>query len=198
MDSRQRAGQSEAGELSKWQRKLLTFVAVGDGLSDKELLKAGAVTAAVVPTFRFADWVLEGLIVALFAMMRHQGFAERSIWIVLWGINLMLSGAVLVLNDSAQIDITLMQTQRKIVNAFIRKKRWFGHFLEVVMAGRLLFWDGPDSLIIFFRQHMKSNAVLLFVLFASSGLQMYVWTKIYWFGYEGISDVVKSLGILTT
>ena len=42
--------------MNAWQRKLLAFVAIDEGLTDETLIKKGAATAILFPSFRFLEW----------------------------------------------------------------------------------------------------------------------------------------------
>ncbi len=177
--------------MNAWQRKLLAFVAVDGGHSDEALIKKGAATAILFPSFRFMEWLLVAATATIFSLFKYYGFTEYAIWIILWSLNLLVSGSVIVFNDYIKVDITLMQTARKFINALIERKKIVGHLLELMIVLRLLFWDGPDQLFIFFRERLRSKVIQICFFILSSGLQMFVWAKIYSYGYAGISDIIK-------
>jgi hypothetical protein len=178
--------------MNAWQRKLLGFVAVDEGLSDEALLRGGAATALLFPSFRLLEWLLVAATATIFSLFKYYGLTDYSIWLILWALNLILSGSVILLNDYIKVDITLMQTARKVINAFIERKKIAGYFLEFAVVLRLLLWDGPDQLFIFFRERLKSKMVQVCFFVASSGIQMFVWAKIYGYGYAGASDIIKT------
>jgi hypothetical protein len=184
--------QAQEKNMNAWQRKLLAFVAVDEGLTDESLIKKGAATAILFPSFRLIEWLLVAATATIFSLFKYYGLTEISIWLILWALNLILSGSVILFNDYIKVDITLMQTARKFINALIERKKMAGYFLELAVVLRLLLWDGPDQLFIFFRQRLRSKVIQAFFFITSSGVQMFVWAKIYSYGYDGISDLVKT------
>jgi hypothetical protein len=183
--------QAQAKGMNTWQRKLLSFIAVDEELSDKCLIKRGAATAILFPSFRFLEWLLVAVTATIFSLFKYYGLTDYSIWLILWALNLILSGSVILFNDYIKVDITLMQTTRKFINALIERKRIAGYFLEFSVVLRLLLWDGPDQLFIFFRERLNLKVIQLCFFIISSGIQMFVWAKIYGYGYDGVSEIIK-------
>ncbi len=177
--------------MTPWQQRILSFVSVEEGLSNEELIKKGAATVVLVPSLRFLDWLLVGASMTLFSVLKYKGLNDYLIWIVLWMLNMFLSGAIILFNDRIKVDITLMQTLRKAVNAIINRSRPIGYIAEAIIVGRLLVWDGPDQLIIFFRDRLGTKLVIILCFVISSGVQMFIWSKIYGYGYNSILDILK-------
>jgi hypothetical protein len=190
--------QAQEQKMNSWQQKVLSYVTVEKGLSNEELVKKGAATVVLVPSLRFLDWLLVGASMTLFSALKYKGLNDRLIWLILWMLNMFLSGAVVLFNDMIKVDITLMQTLRKAVNVIISRSRTIGYVTEAIIVGRLLVWDGPDQLIIFFRDRLRSKLVILLFFVISSGIQMFIWTKIYNYGYDGISDLIKTKVFIKT
>jgi len=157
-----------------------------DRISQKTL-----VTAVLVPSFYFLEWVLVAATASVFALFKYHGLSDGQIWIILWGANLVVSGLVVLTNDRLGVDLTLMQTLRNLITATIKKSKWLGRTLEIVLFIRLLIWDGPCQLLIFFRNRLPDKTVRILFFVAATGLQMFVWIKLYAMGYEGIADLVK-------
>ena len=179
--------------VNAWQRKVLSWISPDSGLSDACLIRKGAWTAVLVPSLRFLDWVLVGITASLYSLLKYYSFTDIGIWVILWILNLIVSGSVVLLNDRYKIDITLMQTLRRLVAAMFHKSRPAGCALETIIFFRLLLWDGADQFIIFFRERLRHGAFQVAVFVAASGLQMFVWTKVYALGYEGMADLIKAL-----
>jgi len=177
--------------MTSWQQKILSYVVVDNGPSNKEIVKKGAATVVLVPSLRFLDWILVGASITLFSALKFKGLNDLSIWLVLWILNMLLSGAVVLFNDRIKVDLTLMQTLRKAVNTLISKSRTIGYIAEAVIVMRLLVWDGPDQLIIFLRDRLGSGPVILLCFVISSGFQMFLWATLYGYGYDGITDALK-------
>jgi hypothetical protein len=106
---------------------------------------------------------------------------------------MLISGAFILGNDRLQVDITLMQSLRNLVTATLRRSLWLGLLLEALVFLRLLLWDGPCQLLIFFRPRLTSKTRRFCLFVGASGLQMLVWIKIYDLGYEGVSELLHYL-----
>lgn len=130
--------------LNAWQRKVLTWASPDGARSDEELIRKGVLTAALVPSLRLLDWVLVGIAVSLYSLLKYYALTDIKIWIILWILNLIISGSVVIFNDRYKIDITLMQALRRLVTAMINKSRPAGFALETFIFFRLLLWDGGD------------------------------------------------------
>jgi hypothetical protein len=177
--------------VNNWQRKVLTWISTEEAVSDKELLEKGALTAILFPSFRFMDWLLVAATASIFSLFKYYGFTEYLIWIILWILNLLLSWAVVLFNDRIKVDVTMMQTLRKFINFLISKTKKIGYLLEVIILGRLLLWDGPDQLFIFFRDRIPSKLIRVCFFVSASGIQMFIWSMIYAFGYDSLSKLLK-------
>jgi len=147
-------------------------------------------TVVLVPSFYFIEWLLVAATASVFVLLRQYGLSDREIWLLFWVANLAISGALVVGNDRLGIDITLMQTLRKLVAAATSRAKWVGLPLEAAVFIRLLIWDGPCQLLIFFRERLPSRTVRVCFFVAASGLQMFVWANIYALGYEGFLQLI--------
>jgi hypothetical protein len=147
-------------------------------------------TVVLVPSFYFIEWLLVAATASVFVLLRHHGLSDRQIWLLFWVANVAISGAVVLCNDRLGIDITLMQTLRKLVDAATRRAKWVGLPLEAALFVRLLIWDGPCQLLIFFRERLPSRTVRVCFFVVAGGLQMFVWARIYALGYEGFLQLI--------
>jgi len=82
--------------MNVWLRKLFAFVAVDDGLTDESLIKKGAATTILFPSFRFLEWLLVAATATIFSLFKYYGFTDYSIWLILWTLNLILSDLVMM------------------------------------------------------------------------------------------------------
>jgi hypothetical protein len=180
--------------LARWKRRALVAVVPGGEYDDHELVRKGALTAILVPAVYLMDWLLVGATVGIYAWLRHLGLGDVGIWLTLWAGNILLSGAVVLGGDRLGVDITLMETVRRLVDASLRRSWLIGTLVEAALVGRLLIWDGPDQFIIFFRRRLPWQWLRGAVFVAASGFQMYVWGKIYSLGYDGIGNLVRGWG----
>jgi hypothetical protein len=106
---------------------------------------------------------------------------------------MLISAALIFGNDRLRMDITLMQSLRNLVTATLRRSRWLGLLLEALLFLRLLLWDGPCQLLIFFRSRLASQTGQICLFVTASGLQMLVWTRIYDLGYESVTELLHYL-----
>jgi small basic protein len=164
---------------------------VPEGTPEKSVGGKAVLTALLVPTVYALDWVLVGLTAALVGGMVAAGAREWQIWLVLWALNLILSGAVILGGDRLGVDLTLMQGVRRLVDMAVRQSRAVGRTIEAAVTIRLLLWDGPDQLLIFMRPRCSSRTARAVLFIAAGGLQMLLWTRIYLLGLEGIGDLLR-------
>jgi hypothetical protein len=150
----------------------------------KALGKKHALTAICAPSFYLAELGLVATAASLFSILKYHDFSMTEIWLVFWLLNLFISGVIVRLNDRFEADITLMQSLRGLIDAAIVRSRWIGFTLETVIVIRLLIWDGPSQLLIFFRNRIKTDTGRFLFLTAASGFQMFIWTDVYSMGYD--------------
>lgn len=146
----------------------------------------GVLTAVLAPSFYLMDWVLVAATASTFAWLRHSGVPGWQIWLLFWALNLMISGSVVLFHNRTGIDLTLMESLRGLIGRVAGRSKPMGLVLETVIFIRLLIWDGPCQLLIFFQQRLKTPRTRGCFLVAASGVQMLVWAGVYGLGYESI------------
>jgi len=154
-------------------------------------LRTGLLLAALVPSFYFVEWLLVAGSATLFAWLHYRGIPTGTIWLLLWGGNLILSTGFILCNDRLRVDLTLMQTLRRLTDAAIHRSRWPGLLLEAAVCLRLLLWDGPCQLLIFLRRRLPARWARIVLLLTASALQMWLWATLYALGYDGIGDFIS-------
>jgi hypothetical protein len=65
-----------------------------------------------------------------------------------------------------------METSRRWTNAAAQKSKWAGYIIEVIVFIRLLLWDGPCLLVIYFKERLPSGLLRAGVFVAASGFQL--------------------------
>lgn len=158
-----------------------------------ERRRSGLLLAALVPSFYLAEWLLVAATASSFSWFRIQGYSNEQIWLLFWVANLLISAAFITCNDLLRVDITLMQGLRKLTDATLRRSLWIGILLELAVFIRLLLWDGPCQLLIYWRARLPSTPRQIIFLIVASGIQMLVWAKIYALGYDGIGELLNNL-----
>jgi hypothetical protein len=152
-----------------------------------------ALLVVLAPSLVVLEWGLVAVTAALVAYLSYIGFSTVAIWLLLWGLNLLYSGAVVLFSDRSQIDITLMETLRRWTDALAGRWRLSAGLLEAVIVLRLLFWDGPCRLLIYLRPRLPSPLLQGVVFVGASGLQMFVWVWLYVLGYESVGELIGKL-----
>jgi len=150
-------------------------------------------TAILAPSFYAMEWALVGVTAGLVTFLKYRGLSDMALWFALWGLNLLFSAAVVIFSDRFRIDLTLMEALRKLTNATSRKSRLAGYFMELAIFIRLLLWDGPSQLLIYFRERIPSSMLRGCLFVGAGGLQMLIWVKLYIVGYENIGDLLKAI-----
>lgn len=150
-------------------------------------------TAILAPSFYAMEWALVGITAGLVTFLKYRGFSDIFIWLVLWGLNLLFSLGVVLFNDRCNIDIILMKTVRALTTKAAQKSHWLGWLMELVVLVRLLFWDGPCQILIYFRERLSSKPLRVSLFVGSSGVQMFIWAKLYSLGYESVGDLLKKV-----
>ena len=148
-------------------------------------------TALFAPAFYAIEWGLVGAAAVIISFLKHYELSELAIWLILWGLNLLFSGAVVLFNDRFNIDITLMEALRRLTNSTAKKSRLAGRLIEFAVFIRLILWDGPCQLLIYFRERLHSNILRGCFFVIAGGFQMFIWTKLYLLGYESVGDILN-------
>lgn len=159
----------------------------------KFLGKNRVLTAICAPSFYLMELGLVATAASLFSILKNQGFSLTEIWLIFWLLNLSISVTVIRVNDRLEADITLMHSLRMLIDAAIVRSRWIGLTLEIVIVIRLLIWDGPSQLLIFFRNRIKTGWRRSLFLTGASGLQMFIWTDVYSIGYDHFLPFLKKV-----
>jgi len=157
----------------------------------------GLLMATLVPSFYLAEWLLVAATASSFTWFRLRGYSNEQIWLLFWAANLLISVLFITCNDLLRVDITLMQGLRKLTDATHRRSIWFGILLELAVFIRLLLWDGPCQLLIYWRARLPSTPRQIIFLIVASGIQMLVWAQIYALGYDGIGELLSDLKGIT-
>lgn len=157
------------------------------------LWRQGLGLALLVPSFYLAEWLLAAGTVTIYSLLKFKGIGSLYVWLLFWGANMLVSAGFILCNDRLRVDITLMQSLRNLVAAALRRSRCLGVLLETLLFLRLLIWDGPCQLLIFFRPRLSSRISRCGLFMTASGLQMLVWIHIFDLGYESVSELLHFL-----
>lgn len=151
--------------------------------------RRGVLALLLVPSFYLAEWGLVAVTASLFSWLHYREIPDHLIWLLFWAGNLGLSVLFVLCNDLLRVDFTLMEKLSALLQVAARRSPSLAILLEAVIFVRLLLWDGPCQLLIFFRRRLPSPPVQALFLFAASGIQMFVWARLYALGYASISEL---------
>ncbi|MDD5464451.1 MAG: hypothetical protein PHP62_04840, partial [Candidatus Moranbacteria bacterium] len=159
--------------------------------SFEEMKKRGFSMMLIVPAIRWGEWVLLGTTASVVIALKAWGFGDVSIFFILWIGNLTIEFLMVEFNDSTEIDVTLMEGLRRLVDTAFTKSIFAGIVIEALVILRLVIWDGSAYFIIFFRNRLQSRTVKNGLFIFASGFQMAVWTGLYIYGYNNFSELFK-------
>ena len=113
-----------------------------------------------------------------------------AIFFIMWILNA-LNGWLIVLkiNDKTKRDMTLMEGTRRMVDAVIEKNKVAGILLEAYWLFRLIFGTvlATDN---FSRPRINKHKALVAIIFLiAAGMQMLLWTAVYYKGYDSLSQL---------
>jgi hypothetical protein len=161
--------------------------------SFEEMRKKGLSMMLIVPAIRWGEWALLGLTGAAVIALKAWGLGDVSIFFILWFGNLVVEYCLIKFNNSTDVDVTLMEGLRRLVDKAFEKSLIAGFLIEVVVIARLIIWDGAAYFMIFFEKRLKEKSLKVGLFIFSAGLQMAVWTVLYSHGYEGFTELIKKI-----
>lgn len=153
-----------------------------------------ALLAVLAPSFYAMEWGLVGATSGLVAYLKYHSITDSTIWLVLWGLNLLFSAFVVFTNDQLRVDFTFMESIRNFTTAAANRSKIAGAIIEIAVFLRLLLWDGASQLLLYFRVRLPSKSLRLLFFVGSSGVQMFIWAKLYSLGYDSVADAIKGWG----
>jgi hypothetical protein len=157
-----------------------------------EMRKRGLSMALIVPAIRWGEWMLMGMTASLVVLLKTYNLGDVEIFFILWIGNLVIATAMVKFNDSTDVDVTLMEGLRRLVDAAFQKAWFAGLVIEIIVLIRLIVWDGAGYFIIFFRNRIEALSVKIAVFIIASGFQMAVWCVLYIYGYDNFSSLLKT------
>jgi hypothetical protein len=160
--------------------------------------KRGLSMALIVPAIRWGEWALLGATGTLVIILKSANFwgyelTDLEIFFILWIGNMLIEASMVWFNDKVDVDVTLMEGLRRLVDTAFLKSKIAGLIIEIIVVIRLVVWDGSGYFIIFFRDRLSKKATQLAFFVLASGFQMAIWTALYVAGYKGFSELFKKL-----
>jgi len=161
--------------------------------SFEDMKKRGLSMLLIVPAIRWGEWLLLGATGTAVAALKVWGVGDVSIFFILWAGNMAIEYGLIAFNESTDVDVTLMEGLRRLVDKAFEKSLIFGIMIECLVVARLIIWDGAAYFIIFFEKRLTKKSVKICMFVFSCGLQMAVWTVLYLYGYESFSELFRKL-----
>ncbi len=143
--------------------------------------------------YELSDWGISIATAGFVGTMRYYGYSYLAIFLMVWGANLIISWIFVLANDKTELDFTLMEGARGAVEVLYQKSRIAGIILALAISTKIIFWNGPDSFIIFVRKSLDSRSKKIATFVGASALQMAIWVGLFTLGYESIWALVKSV-----
>jgi len=160
----------------------------------KDIPKRGSITAIGGVFFYFSDYLLMVIAASIVATLRYYNWSIFEIFFLLWPGNILVGYLIIIANDGSGIDFTFFQGYSRVITEF-QLKRQTSKILKIIItvpvSAFLVFWQGAAPIIIFLKTRKNiAKGILTFILISVSGLQMAIWTWLYVYGYEGVSDII--------
>lgn len=164
------------------------------GIEDRSVLvRQTGILAVAALLYRQLDWILVALTASLVAILKYHHVSHLNIFLLLWMGNLLLSWGVIVCSQKVQVDFTLSNGWRRLVNRAAGRSRSLGWALEAGFIMGISLWAGAGPLYIFLREKIPSRSFLVFLLFAVSGIQMALWAGFFVLGYDSLSSLLAAV-----
>ena len=162
--------QDYTGKVAAMSRlSRLARLILPDGTPDAAVSTRLVLTGVLVPSFYAFDWVLVGITAGLVSLLVVAGLGERGIWLILWGCNIILSAGIVLFGDRLGVDLTMMQSLRRVTDLIHARSKRAGWICEAALIVRLLLWDGPAFLLIFIRRRVSSESLGSSILVPADG-----------------------------
>lgn len=143
--------------------------------------------------YELSDWGISIATAGFVSAMRYYEYSYLAIFLMVWGANLLISWMFVLASDKTELDFTLMEGARNSVEVLYRKSRISGILLALAISVKIVFWNGPDSFIIFVRKSLNSRAKKIATFIGASALQMLIWVGLFALGYESIWVLIRSV-----
>lgn len=169
----------------------------------EKILKKWKFSIAGWGMFSYAEYLLAGLTLGIVVWLHNRNFSITEIFLMLWPCNILLSWVIVKINDSSDVDFTLMEAYSKLSERIWRKANSlptilriiavpFGILASLLALIVLVVWYGAGPLVIFLKTgRVVPKPVIAVILITASGVQMFIWTKAYLLGSGVLQSVVS-------
>lgn len=139
------------------------------------------------------DYILTGLTASLVTFLKYNNVSEMNIFFILWTIGVIISTVLIKIDQNALHDFTLSKALRDSISATYVESKTLGIFVLVLSLIKIVFWDGPERVVMFFGEEISGRRKIeLVVVILFSGIQMGAWTALYAAGYDSATDFLKN------
>jgi hypothetical protein len=168
-----------------------------------KILKKWRLSIAGWGIFTYTGYLLDGLTLGIVVWLQSRNFSIREIFFMLWPGNILLSWVVVKINDASDVDFTFMEAYSKLSTRIWGKINSFPIIFRIILFPVvnatcilalivLVVWYGAGSLVIFLKTgRVIPKAVVAVVLIIASGVQMLIWTTVYFLGVDVLQIIGK-------
>lgn len=183
--------------LTHWRifdRASDAFLDVRDDDTAKAKTGKVAATAAKRICYSSLDYGLAILSILMVVGAKSAGFAYwfavAAMWLV---IDLPTSVIFVVIYERTGRDLTLGRSYRRMADVIMAHSKLAGVMVFAYETTLASFWSGPDYTVMFFRDELKTRLGMGIALLLITAAHALIWTTVYWFGYENVLELMRSL-----
>lgn len=168
------------------------FFDVNDSDDVEDETQKVAATIAKRIFFTILSYGLAVLSILFVVVAKKVSLPYLATIVVMWLVIDIPSAAVSVwIYERKGIDITLGRSYRRMVNAILKQSRVAGIIAMTYEATMSSFWSGPDYSVIFFKDELGTKMRMVIALVAITAVHAVLWTTVYWFGYDNITEFIR-------
>lgn len=159
---------------------------------DDRLLTKGKKTANLIVrrvVYFAADYGLTFVSAAIVAAMKALGFSFFWAFIAMWTFDFVVAGAFIAFYEKTGEDLSLGEDLRRATDTIRKTSRLAGYATMALIIGQAIVWTGPEKIITFFRKEIGTIPRVTFTLLILTAVQAVIWTMIYGFGYDLLTQL---------
>ena len=148
-----------------------------------------ALIAAKRTAYVFADYWLAALCAVLNIALKALEIRLLYVFIVMWGVNILIAGVFLGIYGRTGHDISLGEDLRRATDAIHQKSRRAGYLAVTGVILQAAVWSGPEQVVIFFQKEIGGMSRMVAVMLLLTAVQTVVWMYLYRTGYDTVSGL---------
>lgn len=170
------------------------FLDVNEDDAGSAKAKKTAAAAAKRLLLTILDYGLAGLSIAMVIAAQEYGFSYLAAVVAMWLVIDLPSAAIFItLYELTGRDMTLGRSYRRMAKAIFAQSRLAGTVVMLYEVTLSFFWSGPDYTVIFFKDELNTRMKVIVASIIITAIHAVLWTTVYWFGYENLSELANYL-----